>query len=256
MNYFNRQGTPVINLNPQQEGDKPTYTRRDSCNKCGGQGGSEAWKHTGWTCYRCGGTGREEPRIERAYTAEELEKLNATAAKARATREAKQEAKYAREREALAAKLRAFDEVHPDLRQQIASANGSFFESLLASLSKHGNLTDPQIAAAKEIIARRAEEKAAKELEAAQSQHVGTVKDRIAIVGTVTSIVRYAGYDWSGRECLKHITVITDQQGNQFKYFGYIADEGVALTVKATIKEHAEYKGLKQTVVQRPKIAE
>lgn len=256
MEYFNRYGAPVINLNPQQEGDKPTYTRRDSCNKCGGQGGSEAWKHTGWTCYKCGGTGREEPRTERAYTAEELEKLNATAAKRQATREANRVAKRAKASEDLAAKLRAFDETYPGLHQQIADASGDFFESLLACLSKHGGLSDPQITVAKDILARRAEEQAAKERAAEQSQYVGTVKDRITIAGTVTAVRSFPGWDWAGRACLKHITIITDQQGNQFKYFGYIADEGVALTVKSTVKEHVEYKGLKQTVVQRPKIAD
>lgn len=27
------------------------------CDRCGGQGGADAWKETGWTCYKCGGTG-------------------------------------------------------------------------------------------------------------------------------------------------------------------------------------------------------
>ncbi|AYK20477.1 hypothetical protein C0073_022335 (plasmid) [Aeromonas veronii] len=31
------------------------------CGRCGGRGGSEAWSHTGWTCYQCGGTGKGEP---------------------------------------------------------------------------------------------------------------------------------------------------------------------------------------------------
>ena len=28
------------------------------CDRCGGQGGSDAWQYTGWTCYKCGGTGQ------------------------------------------------------------------------------------------------------------------------------------------------------------------------------------------------------
>lgn len=27
------------------------------CDRCGGQGGSENWKYTGFTCYKCGGSG-------------------------------------------------------------------------------------------------------------------------------------------------------------------------------------------------------
>jgi hypothetical protein len=34
------------------------------------------------------------------------------------------------------------------------------------------------------------------------------------------------------------------------------ADEGDTVIMRATVKEHGEYKGTKQTVITRPKIAE
>ena len=33
------------------------YEGMVTCDRCGGQGGSDQWQYTGWTCYKCGGTG-------------------------------------------------------------------------------------------------------------------------------------------------------------------------------------------------------
>lgn len=49
-----------------------------TCDRCGGQGGADAWTYTGWTCYKCGGTGRmDKPSVWKEYTPEYAEKLNA-----------------------------------------------------------------------------------------------------------------------------------------------------------------------------------
>jgi hypothetical protein len=49
-----------------------------TCDRCGGQGGADAWTYTGWTCYKCGGTGRmDKPSVWKEYTPEHEEKLNA-----------------------------------------------------------------------------------------------------------------------------------------------------------------------------------
>ena len=43
--------------------------------------------------------------------------------------------------------------------------------------------------------------------------------------------------------------------GNVVVYFGNnIANEGDEITFKATVKEHGEYKDVKQTIVQRVKV--
>lgn len=49
-------------------------TRRQvvPCGRCGGAGGSERWRYTGWTCYRCGGN-CTEVRSVRVYTDPTLE---------------------------------------------------------------------------------------------------------------------------------------------------------------------------------------
>ena len=35
-----------------------TYEGEDKCPRCGGEGGSDRWKFTGWTCKRCNGSGK------------------------------------------------------------------------------------------------------------------------------------------------------------------------------------------------------
>lgn len=53
------------------------------CSRCGGLGSSEAWAHTGYTCYKCAGDGITGTKVVPLYSAEKLEKLNATRDKRR-----------------------------------------------------------------------------------------------------------------------------------------------------------------------------
>lgn len=47
------------------------YYYNYTCPRCCGEGGSDAWKYTGFTCYACGGSGRrEKPTIIKVYTEE------------------------------------------------------------------------------------------------------------------------------------------------------------------------------------------
>lgn len=85
-----------------------------TCDRCGGAGGADQWKETGWTCYKCGGTGKihgkwkeytpeYEAKLEarRKARAEKWEREHADEiAKAEAERKAKEEAeRIAREAE-------------------------------------------------------------------------------------------------------------------------------------------------------------
>lgn len=48
-----------------------------TCPRCGGAGGADAWTYTGWTCYSCGGTGRrDKPQLIKYYTPEYRAKLD------------------------------------------------------------------------------------------------------------------------------------------------------------------------------------
>ena len=46
-----------------------------TCDRCGGAGGADQWKYTGWTCYECGGTGKVFAKWKE-YTPEYEAKLN------------------------------------------------------------------------------------------------------------------------------------------------------------------------------------
>lgn len=72
------------------------YWEDDTCPRCGGSGGSEAWAYTGWTCYKCNGTGRVKPYHWKEYTEEYAAKLWAR----RLAKQAKWEAEHAEELEA------------------------------------------------------------------------------------------------------------------------------------------------------------
>ena len=52
------------------------YEGRIPCDRCGGHGGAEVWKFTGWTCYKCNGSGKIHSTWKE-YTPEYEAKLNA-----------------------------------------------------------------------------------------------------------------------------------------------------------------------------------
>lgn len=87
------------------------------------------------------------------------------------------------------------------------------------------------------------------------SEHVGSVGVRTVIRGIVKSVIefdrqRFHYYD-SGVGCITRL----DVDGSDIVYFGNLgADKGDTVEVKATIKQHGEYKGRKQTVIARPKV--
>lgn len=79
------------------------YEGMVTCDRCGGRGGSDAWKYTGYTCYKCGGTGRvykkwieRTPEYQAKLDAKRLARLEKEIAKneeLRKEREAREEAR-------------------------------------------------------------------------------------------------------------------------------------------------------------------
>lgn len=82
----------------------------------------------------------------------------------------------------------------------------------------------------------------------AASEWVGQEKERLTLTLTVTAIHEYAGHYGT-----TFITTLRDEAGNVFKWFGsYELERGATVTGKWTVKGHEEYKGTKQTVINRP----
>lgn len=90
----------------------------------------------------------------------------------------------------------------------------------------------------------------------APSEHVGTVGQRMTFEGVIKSVTtferrRFSYYD-SGVGYLTRVSV----DGNEVVYFGQLGEKGATVKFVATVKEHGEYNGRKQTVVSRPKVIE
>lgn len=180
------------------------------CDRCGGKGGSEAWKYTGFTCYKCGGTGQMYAKwIER--TPEYEAKL----AERRAKRYAKMQAEY----DAAHAEEKAQRELAERLEAE-RKAREEAYEAARKAVSKwQGNEGD-------KIVVKGTYEKSAwfdvvGPFGRPETRYVHTFKD---VDGNV--------YVWkTGRG-------ITE------------ANRGEALELKGTVKEHSEYNGEKQTVLK------
>lgn len=95
----------------------------------------------------------------------------------------------------------------------------------------------------------------AQETETVVSSHVGEVGKRMVFNGKVKSVTtfnrRKFHYHDSGVGYITRLVV----DGNEVIYFGDFGTnypKGSDITVVATVKEHGEYNGVKQTVIMRP----
>jgi predicted Fe-S protein YdhL (DUF1289 family) len=131
-----------------------------------------------------------------------------------------------------------------------------FCAKMLDSLNEWGSLTPGQEAAVRRILAQEAARKeerlVARKAEAAGSVHIGTVGARVElslVVSFTTSFETQFG--------TLHIAGMKDAQGNIVIYKGnkFLGERGVALKGKATIKEHGERDGAKQTIIARPALS-
>lgn len=90
--------------------------------------------------------------------------------------------------------------------------------------------------------------------EVAESNFVGTVKERLTLDVTLKTVRYIEGYYGTTT-----LYVLVDEQGNQFKWFasndvlGDIANVGKAFNITGTVKGHEEFRGVKETVLTRVK---
>ena len=125
----------------------------------------------------------------------------------------------------------------------------SFLRDMMSNLSHWGNLSARQLEAVESCFVTIDRLEAAR----ANSQHVGAVGDKITLTITVERIVVLESPFGTN-----FITLARDEQGNAIFYKGRvnIGSKGDTSTIKAAVKDHTEYSGVKQTVIQRPKLVE
>lgn len=268
---FTRDGRAFTGPTTTNDKGKVGYriTRR-TCHRCGGLGGSDAWKHTGWTCYECGGAGMVPcDRFERVYTAEELEKLIARAAKAEATRAAKAKAKADAEAARIAAEREMILAENADLLARIEAVTdvtgGGFLAEMFRTIfEKAKRLTEAQMAATLKTLTAFETEKTRK----AAATYVGTVGEKVEL--ELTYQRRFDVTEAFFGAPVRYIWTFLDADGNTIVYIGgsikaldglrtrdedgsYSYAKGGKVKVSATVKAHKEFRGEPQTVIMRPK---
>lgn len=263
--------------------ERLTYVRTDkngtkiyhdySCRRCGGAGYSDKWCFTGRTCYECGGKGvtPSRPQIVKKYTPEYEAKLEA---KRKARRE-KQEAELKAKAEQLNAEFLA--EYFPKGKMYVvANSYDCNTEELKAAGAKYvfdWYFTEPQdnfqtvevtpdeitfvtrqgirmfINDTWSVIHAKVE--ALKPV----SQWVGNIGDRLTLKATYTHRAYYESYFG-----MTYIHNFATDDGELLVWKTSIGniecEEGKMVEITATVKEHSEYKGKKQTVLTRCKIKE
>jgi hypothetical protein len=134
--------------------------------------------------------------------------------------------------------------------------NGGFIDllrKLAADLDECGGLSDKQTEIVRNALARQevfvAQRKAKFVAADAGSQHIGTVGERTTFELTL-NWVKY----FEGAFGATYIHGLKDAAGNVVIYKGSkcLGQKGDTVKVKATIKEHGERDGVKQTVISRP----
>ncbi len=272
---FTRTGSPFNGrVSQNDKGQIGYWINTRTCPRCGGAGGADKWKFTGWTCFECDGK-RVVPceRFGRLYSADELAKLNARAAKADATREAKRVAAAAAEAARIERERAAVVEAHAELLARIAAVTDVTAEGFLADMynqvvERARPLSDAQRAAVEKTVAAFEAERARK----AVAAHVGTVGERVEL--ELSFVRRFDITEGYYGAPVRYVWTFRDAAGNTIIYYGGNAKaldalpsevigegrdayrqlvKGGTVRIAATIKSHGEYKGEPQTVIQRPK---
>ena len=234
---------------PTKRADTFTITESFPCSRCGGQGGSEAWKFTGYTCYQCGGRNSMgyHVRQTKLYTADRLAALRATAEK----KAAKKRAEAKRKANAKRREFITWAKPHGKLIGRILLAakpqgdTGEFITDLAGKLRRHWSLSDKQLAAAAKVLDAREN----RQRQDAASDHVGQIKDRIEFEGVIEFETDREGYYGT-----THILKFRGDDGNVYTWFASGLQDlakGDRVKVRGTVKKHDEFRGVKQTVLSR-----
>lgn len=162
----------------------------------------------------------------------------------------RKKAKFAKERAERKAKAEAFLAENAGLEEAL-KFDHHITNDLARNLNKWGSLSEAQINLAFKLPAdaKAREEKIAEQrAKGLASKHYGEVKERVK--GLHLKTVFVTGFEtqfgWM------NIAKFNDQKGNIFVYKGSLSwRKGYEFTADFTVKEHTEYKGEKQTTIQR-----
>lgn len=225
-----------------------TLTIDRACSRCGGYGGNDAWKHTGWTCYRCNGAthrlpdGRFSdpagPEKIRVYSEVKLQKLKDAEAKRIAKKEAK-----------LKAAEDAFRNEYVSIIEtaEYYGEKNSFIRDVIATCLGRNSMSERQ-----ECALINAFQKAQSNLvKAAAADFVGKIGDKMKRKLTLKWEKAFPGA-WRSTY---YISTYVDAEGNIFTYKGASPKGAIGEEAEYsfTIKEHETYNDRKSNIISRIK---
>lgn len=266
-----------------------------TCPRCGGAGGADKWKFTGWTCFACGGSGKAEGlSIRKEYTPEHQAKLDAAKEKRDAKKAAERKTEQQQEFEKAAEKRQEWMQQNGfdkdgftyvftgktfHLKDQLKEMGARFCSQLgwhidhpvegfkmvpvhmqfVTTIDSWGNThfrndVDYQAYIQEKIIENGLFH---------ASEWIGEIGKRIELELTLVNVSTF-NYKHGFGAVLMTIYNLEDAAGNVFvwKTSGILLNEetdrevavGEKHLIRATVKEHCEYKGTKQTVLTRLKV--
>lgn len=254
---FNRSG---VERRPNS-GDRG-FARRSTCSRCGGKGGSDAWAHTGYTCYQCGGTGSGGTVVEKLYTAAENARLDEIAAKKLAKQTEKRNAELARLEAERAARRDQFKADNAEILAKVlelsrAARDDDMFWSDLYNEWTHkaDPLTEKQLAMVCDRHAQLVERQAQAARQTAAG-HIGTVGQRVRAKARVARVVELGMTAFYPAK-MRYLVCLETEAGHALTWFTTTREQPHDDFVDCafTVKEHGDYKGKPQTVVQRVKFS-
>lgn len=143
--------------------------------------------------------------------------------------------------------------------------NGDYATNLKTALrgisvsAKHLGIVASAVIAYERMNSTQIREKLDTDKSKPETAYIGAKGDKVTITGTVTKAL--AVDSTYGYYTETAILLIVEAGSTVLKTFTKAAwafdiDQGDTITVTATVKKHADYKGIKQTVVNRPKLIE
>lgn len=176
----------------------------------------------------------------------------AGATKRRESRQARIEAERAQRAAERLEATQAWRDANSALVARLDAYTGAneFLRSAKQNIAQWGSLSARQVEAVESCFAVLER----KEFARANSKHIGAVGDKVTLTLTIEHIIAIEGFYGT-----TYITIAHDEQGNAITYKGAgrtIGRKGETLRIKASVKDHTEYNGIKQTVIQRPKVLE
>lgn len=146
------------------------------------------------------------------------------------------------------AEVEAAEALIAEALETIEDDGGSYVQNLRHTLAA-GYCVRATVGIAASVVAAvaRARKRKVEQEAAAASQHVGTVGERRSFRGTVANRFGYAtNFGWVDK------VVLIDDNGNHLVANNLPGEIGQVVELKATVKEHNEFRGTKQTLLARP----